>query len=67
MLLFSVAAALPPFDEVTVDGITALPAGTVVAGTVTDLERAGKVKGLGRGAAVSVRLSDAITIRVPRG
>lgn len=31
---------------VSVNGITALPAGSVVAGTVTDVERAGKVKGL---------------------
>ena len=32
-------------QAVTIDGLTALPAGSVVTGTVTDVERAGRVKG----------------------
>jgi hypothetical protein len=32
-------------QAVTIDGYTALPAGSVVTGTVTDVERAGRVKG----------------------
>jgi hypothetical protein len=35
-------------DAVTVDGSTALPAGTELTGTVTDVERSGRVKGLAR-------------------
>ncbi|MGE3955863.1 MAG: hypothetical protein AB7H96_04025 [Vicinamibacterales bacterium] len=32
-------------DAISVDGITALPIGTTLAGAVTEVERAGKVKG----------------------
>jgi hypothetical protein len=35
-------------QTLTVDGITALPAGTVLTGEVTDVARAGKVKGRSR-------------------
>jgi hypothetical protein len=35
-------------QSITVDGVTALPAGTVLSGEVTDVARAGKVKGRSR-------------------
>jgi len=35
-------------QAVTVDGATVLPAGTALAGTVTDVERSGRVKGRAR-------------------